>query len=43
LIYKILGRAFTPDEAPVLKDYYLHELSWDGKIQIEKLNRIKLL
>ena len=43
LIYKILGRAFTPDEAPVLKDYYLHELSWDGKIQVEKLNSIKLL
>lgn len=43
LIYKILGRAFTPDEAPLLKDYHLHELSQDGKIQIEKLNSINLL
>jgi len=44
LIYKILGKAFIPDEAPLLKDYHLHELSWDGKkFQIEKLNSIKLL
>ena len=43
LIYKILGRAFTPDEKPLLKDYHLHELSWDGKLQIDKLNSIKLL
>jgi len=43
LIYKILGRAFTPDETPLLKDYHLHELSWDGKLQIDKLNSIKLL
>ncbi|MCP4372238.1 MAG: histidine phosphatase family protein [Deltaproteobacteria bacterium] len=43
LIYKIIGRAFTPDEKPLLKDYHLHELSWDGKLRIDKLNSIKLL
>lgn len=43
LIYKILDRAFTPDEKPLLKDYHLHELSWDEKLRIDKLNSIKLL
>ncbi len=43
LIYKIIGRDFTPDEKPLLKDYHLHELSWDGKLRIDKLNSIKLL
>jgi len=43
LIYKILDKAFTPDEKTLLENYHLHELSWDGKLQIDKLNSIKLL
>jgi broad specificity phosphatase PhoE len=43
LIYKTLERAFMPDETPLLEDYHLHKLLWDGKIKIEKLNSIKLL
>jgi broad specificity phosphatase PhoE len=43
LIYKLLNRTFSPGEPPLLKDDFLHELIWDKKMHIEKLNSIKLL
>jgi len=42
LIYDALKRTFDPDETPLLKDYFLHDLIWDGKIQIQRINRLRL-
>ena len=42
VIYNLLGRAFSPDEMPLLKDYHLHELTWKKTLQIQTLNHIKL-
>ncbi len=43
ILYKILNRSFTTDEAPILKSYYLHVLVWDKILHIQALNSIKLL
>ena len=43
LIYKLRGRAFLPDEPPLLHDYNLHKLIFDGDIKIKKLNSINLM
>jgi probable phosphoglycerate mutase len=43
MIYHALGSMFQPGEPKLLKEYYLHELEWDGNIKVEKLNSIKLL
>ena len=42
LIYKVLNRKFIPEESSVLKNYHLHQLSYDNNIAIEKLNSIDL-
>jgi probable phosphoglycerate mutase len=42
LIYDALKRTFGPDEAPLLKDYFLHDLTWDGKMEIQRINRLRL-
>lgn len=42
LIYDALKRTLSPDEAPLVKDYFLHELTWDGKMEIQKINRLYL-
>ncbi len=42
LIYDALKRNFSPDETPLLKDYYLHVLTWNEKIQIQRMNRLRL-
>ena len=42
LIYDALKRTFGPDEAPLLKDYFLHDLLWDGTIRIQRTNRLQL-
>jgi broad specificity phosphatase PhoE len=43
LIYNILGRSFTPDEKPLLKKYHLHDLDYDEKMYVKKLNSVRLL
>ncbi len=43
IIYKALNRTFSPDEAPVLKEYHLHVMTWDNQMEIEKVNSIQLL
>jgi len=42
LIYNSLGRTFLPGETSILKDYHLHLLSWDRKIQVERINAVNL-
>lgn len=42
LIYDILGRSFSSREKSLLKGYHLHELTWDKKLFIEKLNSMKI-
>jgi probable phosphoglycerate mutase len=42
LIYDALKRTFGPDETPLVKDYFLHDLLWDGTLQIQEINRLRL-
>lgn len=42
LIYKALDRAFTPDEAPILKPYHLHGMTCQGRMRVHRLNSIQL-
>ncbi|MDA8136869.1 MAG: histidine phosphatase family protein [Desulfobacteraceae bacterium] len=42
LIYDALKRTFGPDETPLLKDYCLHDLLWDGTLRIQEINRLRL-
>jgi len=42
LIYDALKRTFGPGEPPLLKDYFLHDLTWDGKPGIPRINRLRL-
>ncbi len=42
LIYDALKRTFGPDEPPLLKDYFLHDLIWDKTLQIQRINRLGL-
>lgn len=43
LIYRLLGRRFLPDEAPVLKPEHVHILAADSQgLRLESLNAISL-
>lgn len=42
MIYHALGRAFMPDEPPLLRAYHLHVLTWQTRLQVDKLNAIDL-
>ncbi len=42
LIYDALKRTFGPDETPLVKDYFLHDLIWDGTLRIQEINRLQL-
>jgi probable phosphoglycerate mutase len=43
ILYKALGRAFAPGEVPILKDGYVHVMTWGKQIKIEQVNSIRLL
>lgn len=42
VIYNALKRTFGPDETPLLKDYSLHDLIWDGTTRVQRINRLRL-
>lgn len=42
VIYDALKRTFGPGELPILKDYCLHDLTWEGNIRIQRINRLRL-
>jgi probable phosphoglycerate mutase len=42
LVYDALKRTFGPDESPLVKDYFLHDLLWDGNLQIQRINHLQL-
>ena len=42
LIYDALKRTFGPDETPLVKDYFLHDLIWDGTLRIQRINHLQL-
>lgn len=42
LIYDALKRIFGPDETPLVKDYFLHDLLWDETLRIQRINRLRL-
>jgi len=42
LIYDALKRTFGPNEPPLVKDYFLHDLLWDNILRIQGINRLRL-
>ena len=42
MIYHALGRAFMPDEPPLLRPYHLHVMTWQTQLQVGHLNAINL-
>jgi broad specificity phosphatase PhoE len=43
LLYGLTGREFSPGETPVIKQYHLHMLGWDGgKLVLESMNAVRL-
>lgn len=42
ILYHLMNRAFLPDERKVMMAYHLHVLTWKNKLEIGKLNHIRL-